>query len=147
MSLVDTIRKDMFQASKEGNSAKSDILKMALAEIKNAQLKVEKELEESDIEKILRKEVKKIQDSIEQFEKMQRDDLIKKEKEQLEVLNQYLPELLSEDEVRKVVEEKVKQTGAESMRDMGKVMGIVMKELNGKADGNTVKTIVQDILS
>jgi uncharacterized protein len=147
MSLVDTIRKDMFQASKEGKTLKSDILKMALAEIKNAQKASEKELEESDIEKILRREVKKIKDSIEQFEKMQRDDLVKKEKEQLEVLNEYLPELLGEDEVRKVVEEKIKQTGAESMRDMGKVMGVVMKELDGKADGNTVKTIVQELLS
>jgi uncharacterized protein len=147
MSLVDTIRKDMFQASRDGNTLKSDILKMALAEIKNAQKASEKELEESDIEKILRKEVKKIKDSIEQFGKMQREDLVKKEKEQLEVLNQYLPELLGEDEVRKVVEEKIKQTGADSMRDMGKVMGVVMKEFDGKAEGNTVKTIVQELLS
>jgi uncharacterized protein len=147
MSLVDTIRKDMFQALKEGKTLKSDILKMALAEIKNAQKASEKDLEESDIEKILRKEVKKIKDSIEQFEKMGRDDLVKKEKEQLEVLNQYLPELLGEDEVRKVVEEKIKQMGAESMRDTGKVMGVVMKELDGKAEGNTVKTIVQELLS
>ena len=147
MSLVDTLRKDMFQASKEGNTLKSDILKMAMAEIKNAQIASEKELEESDIEKILRKEVKKVQDSIEQFEQMQRDDLVKKEKEQLEVLNQYLSELLSEDDIRKVVEKKIQETGAESIRDMGKVMGIVMKELDGKADGNTVKTIVQELLS
>ena len=147
MSLVDTLRKDMFQASKEGNTLKSDILKMAMAEIKNAQIASEKELEESDIEKILRKEVKKVQDSIEQFEQMQRDDLVKKEKEQLEVLNQYLSELLSEDDIRNVVEKKIQETGAESMRDMGKVMGIVMKELDGKADGNTVKTIVQELLS
>ena len=147
MSLVDTIRKDMFQASKEHNTLKSDILKMALAEIKNAQKASEKDLKESDIEKILRKEVKKVLDSIEQFEKMQRDDLVKKEKAQLEVLNQYLPKLLGEDEVRKIVEEKIKQTGAESIRDMGKVMGVVMKELDGKADGNTVKIIVQELLS
>ena len=147
MSLVDTIRKDMFQASKEGQTEKSDILKMALASIQNAQIEVEEELDEQGIQKILRKEVKKIKDSIEQFGEMGRQDLVEKEKLQLDVLNGYLPELLSEDEVKKVVETKIKELGADSMKDMGKVMGVVMKELDGKTDGNTVKTIVQTLLS
>ena len=147
MSLVDTIRKDMFQASKECDSLRSDILKMALAEIKNEQIASQKELEEKDIEKILRKEVKKIQDSIEQYEKMQRKDLVEKERIQLGVLNEYLPELLGEEELTKIVKEKVNEIGAESMQDMGRVMGAVMKELEGKADGNTVRTIVQELLS
>lgn len=148
MSLVDTIRKDMFQASKEGNSTKSDILKLALAEIKNEQIALGKEeLEENEVEKILRREVKKIVDSIEQFEKMQREDLVQREKAQLEAINEYLPELLGEDEVRKIVEQKVKEIGAVSVKDMGKIMGVVMKELDGKADGNTVKAIVLELLS
>ncbi|MDD2577941.1 MAG: GatB/YqeY domain-containing protein [Candidatus Dojkabacteria bacterium] len=148
MSLVDTIRKDMFQASKEGNSTKADILKLALAEIKNEQIALGKEeLEENEVEKILRREVKKIVDSIEQFEKMQREDLVQREKAQLEVINEYLPELLGEDEVRKIVEQKVKEIGAVSVKDMGKIMGVVMKELDGKADGNTVKAIVLELLS
>lgn len=148
MSLVDTIRKDMFQASKEGNSTKADILKLALAEIKNEQIALGKEeLEGNEVEKILRREVKKIVDSIEQFEKMQREDLVQREKAQLEVINEYLPELLGEDEVRKIVEQKVKEIGAVSVKDMGKIMGVVMKELDGKADGNTVKAIVLELLS
>ncbi|NLB12176.1 GatB/YqeY domain-containing protein [Candidatus Dojkabacteria bacterium] len=148
MSLVDTIRKDMFQASKEGNSTKADILKLALAEIKNEQIALGKEeLEENEVEKILRREVKKIVDSIEQFEKMQREDLVQREKAQLEAINEYLPELLGEDEVRKIVEQKVKEIGAVSVKDMGKIMGVVMKELDGKADGNTVKAIVLELLS
>lgn len=148
MSLVDTIRKDMFQASKEGNSTKADILKLALAEIKNEQIALGKEeLEGNEVEKILRREVKKIVDSIEQFEKMQREDLVQREKAQLEVINEYLPELLGEDEVRKIVEQKVKEIGAVSVKDMGKIMGVVMKGLDGKADGNTVKAIVLELLS
>lgn len=147
MSLVDTLRKDMFQASKDGDVNKSDILKMALASIKNAQIEVEKELSDTDIEKILRKEVKKVKDSIEQFEKMGREDLLSKEKSQLEVLESYLPELMSEDEVRMVVEKKTDELGAKDMKDMGKVMGVVMKELDGKTDGNTVKNIVKELLS
>jgi len=147
MSLTDTLRKDMFKAIKDGQKDQSEILKMALASIKNVQIESEKELTDKDIQKILRGEVKKIKDSIEQFNKMQRDDLVARETIQLEVLQSYLPQPMSEDEVRKVVQAKVKELNAESMRDMGKVMGVVMKELEGKADGNTVKGIVQDILS
>jgi hypothetical protein len=147
MSLTDTLRKDMFGAIKDGAKDESEILKMALASIKNAQIESDKELTDKDVQKILRSEVKKIKDSIEQFEKMKRDDLVAKEVIQLEVLQSYLPQPMSEDEVRKVVEAKIKELNAESMKDMGKVMGVVMKELEGKADGNTVKDIVQDILS
>ena len=147
MSLIETLRKDMFQAVKEGSKDESEILKMALASIKNVQIEAEDELTDKDVQKILRSEVKKIKDSIEQFKKMERDDLVAKEVVQLEVLQGYLPQPMSEDKVRKVVEVKIRELNAESMRDMGKVMGVVMKELEGKTDGNTVKQIVQDILS
>jgi len=147
MSLVDTIRKDMFQASKDGDKDRENILKMAIASVKNAEIEKGEELKKEEIQKILRKEVKKIKDSIEQFKEMGRDDLVAKEVVQLEVLQEYLPQPLSEKEVREVVEAKIEELGAESMRDMGKVMGVVMKELEGKTDGNTVKDIVQEILS
>jgi hypothetical protein len=147
MSLVDNLRKDMFQASKEGQKEKSEILKMALAQIQNAQVEVEEKLKDVEIEGILRREVKKIKDSIEQFKEMGRDDLVAKETIQLEVLQSYLPEPLSENEIRKVVKTKIKELGAESMREIGKVMGAAMKEFEGKADGNTVKEIVQELLS
>lgn len=137
----------MFQAIKDGQKDQSEILKMALASIKNVQIESEKELTDIDVQKILRGEVKKIKDSVEQFSKMQRDDLVARETIQLEVLQSYLPQPMSEDEIRKVVQAKVKELNTESIRDMGKVMGAVMKELEGKADGNTVKGIVQDILS
>jgi uncharacterized protein YqeY len=147
MSLVDNLRKDMFEASKEGQKEKSEILKMALAQIQNAQIEVEEKLKDVEIEGILRREVKKVKDSIEQFKEMGRDDLVAKETIQLEVLQSYLPEPLSENEIRKVVKTKIKELGAESMREIGKVMGAAMKEFEGKADGNTVKEIVQELLS
>lgn len=147
MSLIDTLRKDMFGAIKDGLKDESEILKMALASIKNAQVASGEELTDKDVQKILRDQVKKIKDAIEQFEKMQREDLVAKETAQLEVLQSYLPQQMSEDEVRKVVEAKIKELNVEGMRDMGKVMGAVMKELEGKTDGNTVKGIVQDILN
>jgi hypothetical protein len=147
MSLIDTIRKDMFMASKEGRTSESDILKMSLASIKNAEISSDKELTDQDVELLLRKEVKKIQDSIAQYTEMGRTDLVENEQSQLDVLNKYLPELMGEEEVEEIVKTKIQELGATDKRDMGRVMGTVMKELNGKADGGLVKNIVDKLLS
>lgn len=147
MSLTDDLRKDMFTFSKEGNTNASDILKMALASIKNAQLAQESEMTAQDEERILRKEVKKIEDSIAQFTVMERDDLVEKEKSQLEILQKYLPELMSEEDIKVIINNKIKELNISSMNDMGKLMGAVMKETSGKADGNTVKNLVTQILT
>ena len=146
MSLLETLRKDMILATKEKNVSKMDILKMALATLRNEEIAQGKELTDLDVEKVLRKEVKKIEESIEQFGQMGREDLVKKEKEQLGYLEEYLPELMPEEEVEKIVKGKIEEVGAQGMSDMGKVMGIVMKEISGKADGNLVKQIVQKYL-
>ena len=146
MSLSEDIKKDMLTALKSGKKEKSQTLKMVVATIKNAQIESDKELTDKEVEKILRKESKKIEDSIDQYQKMGRDDLVKKEKEDLEIIQEYLPDLMSDEEIKKVVEKKIEDMGAKDMRDMGKVMGAVMKELDGKADGNTVKNIVQSLL-
>lgn len=143
MSLIENLRKDMFSATKEGNTEKVDILKMAMASIKNAQVASEDELSDTDMEKILRKEVKKIEDSIVQYTQMGREDLLQREQHQLEVLQEYLPEQMSEEEIEKVVKSKIDELKPDGMRDMGKVMGVVMKELGGNADGNTVREMVQ----
>jgi uncharacterized protein YqeY len=147
MSLIDTIRKDMFMASKEGRTSESDILKMSLASIKNAEISSDKELTDQDVELLLRKEVKKIQDSIAQYTEMGRTDLVENEQSQLNVLNKYLPELMGEEEVEEIVKTKIQELGATDKRDMGRVMGTVMKELNGKSDGGLVKNIVDKLLS
>ena len=147
MSLTDDLRKDMFTFSKEGNTNASDILKMALASIKNAQLAQDNELTEQDIEKILRKEVKKIEDSISQFTQMGRTDLVEKETSQLEIIKKYIPELMSEEEIKTIINNKITELNITSMNDMGRLMGAVMKETAGRADGNTVKNLVTQILT
>lgn len=147
MSLTDDLRKDMFTFSKEGNTNASDILKMALASIKNAQIAQESEMTAQDEERILRKEVKKIEDSIAQFTVMGRTDLVEKEKSQLEILQKYLPELMSEEDIKTIINNKIKELNISSMSDMGKLIGAVMKETAGKADGNTVKNLVTQILT
>lgn len=146
MSIEENIRKDMFVASKAGSGDEADILKMALAAIKDAQIEAQKELTDSDIEKILRKETRKILDSIEQYEKLGREELLNREKVQLEVLNKYLPKLMSLEEVQNFVVSKIKELNAQGMKDMGKVMSSVMQEIGSKTDGNTVKDIVSELL-
>lgn len=137
----------MLDAVKAKDVVKVDILKMALASLKNAEIEKGDSLDEKTQENILRKEVKKLKDAFEEYSKASRDDLAKKEKQQLEILEAYLPELMSEDEVREFVKKKVEELGVQGPGDMGKVMGVVMKELQGKADGGMVNNIVKDVLN
>lgn len=145
--MLDTLRKDMFEASKAKDIGRADILKMAMASIKNQEVEIQRNLDDDEVIAVLRKESKKIADSIEQFKAMGRDDLLEKEQYQFEVLESYLPQLMSRDDIEAVVEKKVADLGVSSVTEMGKVMGVVMNELKGKADGGLVKDIVQKVLS
>jgi len=147
MSLLETLRIDMKTAIKAGNTDIVQILKIVLATIQNAQIGSDKELTDTDIQKILRKETNKIEDSISQYSKMGRKDLVKSEKKDLEIMRKYLPELMNDKEIKEVVSKKITQLGVKDIKEIGKVMGVVMKELNGKADGNSVRNIVQEMLN
>ena len=147
MSLLETIRKDMIEASKKGDVDSTNILKLAIASIKNAEIAKGDKLSDEEILKVLRKEESKIKDSIAEFTKMGREDLIARESKQLKVISSYLPKLMSREEIEKVVLKVVADTHAEGLKSMGAVMSIVMKELQGKADGSTVKEVVQEFLS
>jgi len=147
MSLLETIRKDMIEASKKGDVDSTNILKLAIASIKNEEIAKGSKLSDEEVLKVLRKEESKIKDSIAEFTKMDRKDLIERESKQLKVISSYLPKLISREEIEKVVSKIVADTHAEGLKSMGAVMGIVMKELQGKADGSTVKEVVQEFLS
>ncbi|WP_457653789.1 GatB/YqeY domain-containing protein [Rhodocaloribacter sp.] len=96
---------------------------------------------------VVQKQAKQRRDAIEQYEQAGREDLAAKEREELEVLKDYLPRQLDESEVRTVVERIIAETGASSPREMGKVMGLAMKELRGKADGRMVQAVARALLS
>ena len=147
MSLLETIKKDMIEASKKGDVDSTNILKLAIASIKNEEIAKGDKLSDEEVLKVLRKEESKIKDSIAEFTKMGRKDLIERESRQLKVISSYLPKLMSREEIEKVVSKAVADTHAEGLKSMGAVMGIVMKELNGKADGSVVKEVVQEFLS
>ena len=137
----------MIEASKKGDVDSTNILKLAIASIKNEEIAKGDKLSDEEILKVLRKEESKIKDSITEFTKMGRKDLIERESRQLKVISSYLPKLMGREEIEKVVSKAVADTHAEGLKSMGAVMGIVMKELNGKADGSVVKEVVQEFLS
>lgn len=96
---------------------------------------------------VLSREVKQRKDSLQEFEKVGRQDLADKLQEELEILSAYLPEQLSEDELKQIISQAISEAGATSKKEMGKVMGLVLPKVKGKADGGLVNKIVQQMLS
>lgn len=143
----DRIYNDLTVALKARDTEKAGVLRMLLASMKNAEIDSRgKEMTDADYLAIVKKEVKKHKDSIEAFQSAGRDDLVKKESSEVALLSAYLPEELSDDEVKKALQEVIVQSGATSAKDMGKVMGLAMQKLKGKVDGSRVKTLLQDLL-
>lgn len=106
-----------------------------------------KELDESGEIKLIQKLVKQRQDSLDIFEKQNREDLAVKEREEIAVLQRYLPKQLSEEELTPIINEIINKTGSTNMKDMGKVMGMASSQLAGKADGKTISAIVKKLLT
>lgn len=142
------IMDDYKEAMKSRDALKTSVLSFLRAEMINlAVAKNKKELDDSDVVSVVRKQIKSRQDSIEQFTKGNRADLADKEKQELAILKAYLPEELSADEIKKVIEEAVALTSALGMKDMGKVMKEVNAKIAGKADGKLVSDLVKERLS
>ena len=148
MSLETKIQSDL----KEAMKAKDQAAMRSLRAIKSAILLFQtsgegKELDEPAEIKMLQKLVKQRQESLEIYEKQGRDDLARTEREEIEVIKRYLPEQLSEAKLKEIISGIVQQTGASSMKDMGRVMGMANQQLAGKADGKTIAAIVKELLS
>lgn len=148
MSLKDTINQDIKSAMLAKDQARLRGLRAIKAAILVAETEKNADAFDADGEiKVLQRLVKQRKESAEIYKQQNRDDLYTVEKEEIDVIESYLPKQLSRDEVRAVVTSMVKQTGASTMKDMGKVMGAVNKELAGKADGRTISEIVKEVLS
>jgi len=150
MSLKETIQANIKKAMIEKDALRVSVLRMVVAAILNKEKEKGSDadgLTDEIVLEIVSSEAKKRKDSIEQYEKGGRSDLAEKEKEELEILSEYLPEQMSEEEIRKIVKEKISQLGAAGPQDMGKVMGALMSDLKNKADGVIVKKIVEDELN
>ena len=146
-----SLQKQLTDAMKTAMKAKDSLALHALRAIKSELLLAKtsgsgEELSENHEIKILQKLVKQRKESAKIFNEQGREDLAKPELEQAEVIAKFLPEQLSEDEIEKVVAEVIRQTGAVSMKDMGKVMGLINAKLAGRADGKTISTLVKQKL-
>lgn len=151
MSIKDDILNDLKQAMREKDqdklrvlrSLKSKILEKEIAERKEGK----SELSDDQVGDVLMKAAKQRKDSIDQYESGNRTDLAETEKKELEIIESYLPEQMSEDDIRKLVKETIDSVGASDASDMGKVMGALMPKVKGKADGSVVNRIVREELN
>ncbi|MEO1203186.1 MAG: GatB/YqeY domain-containing protein [Pseudomonadota bacterium] len=134
---------DMKTALKAGDKDRLKVLRLLLADIKRVEVDTRKDLDEAALLAIIEKAVKQRRDSIEQFEKGGRDDLAATEKAELEVISTYLPEQLSDAELDALVADTIVATGADSIRDMGKVMAAIKSKAAGKADMGAVSALVK----
>ena len=148
MSLKTQLMDDMKAAmkAKEAGKQKLAVIRMVRSAIRQAEIDGRKELNDNDIIALISKEVKMRKDSIDEFEKGGRQDLVDQTQAEIAVLMPYLPEQLSEDEVKALVQEAISVTGATTPKDMGKVMGVLMPKVKGRADGKMVNTIVKELL-
>ena len=146
MSLLDTIQSDMYAAMKSGDKHKTGTLRVALSKLKDK--KIEKREDLSDVEalKIIQNLVKQRKEAADIYKENGRNDLMENENAELEILNVYLPKMMSEDDLRVLVKKVVEETGASGLSDIGKVMPEVMKQSAGRADGKMAQSIVRDLL-
>ena len=143
------LQEQLKEAMKSGDEIKRDTLRMLISAI--GYYEIQKggagyTATDEDVLSVIHTDAKKHRDSIEQFTAGNRQDLVEKEQKELDILQSFLPEQMGEDEIKKLVEEAIFQTGASSLQDMGKVMGALMPKIKGKADGNIVSRIVREKL-
>ena len=148
MSIKDQLTQDMKQAMKDREAGKLrlSVIRMVRSNIKNIEINDKKELNDDEVLAVLMKEVKMRQDSLEEFQKAGREELVAQAKEEIAILKAYLPEALSDEELKAIVAEVIATVGATSPKDMGKVMPAVMAKAKGRADGKRINAIVRELL-
>jgi len=146
MSLFDTIQSDMYAAMKSGDKHKTGTLRVALSTLKDKKIEKREDLTDVEAIKIIKNLVKQRKEAADIYKENGRNDLMENENAELEILNAYLPQMMSEDDLRILVKKVVEDTEASSLSDIGKVMPEVMKQSAGKADGKMTQSIVRELL-
>ena len=148
MTLQERLTEDFKAAMKAHDEVKKNTLSFARAAIKQVEVDTRKEVEDADVLEILKKQVKMRKDALADFEKAGRTDLLDSYKAEIEILEAYLPEQMSEEQIRKLVNETAAEVGVEGgKQNMGKLMKSVMPKVKGLADGNTVRKIIEEFLA
>jgi uncharacterized protein YqeY len=146
MPLKKNIEDDLSQAIKGRKQVVMDSLRLFKAVLKNVEIEKRRELTDEEAVELLSRQIKKHKEAIEEFQKGGRPDLVQHEKEQAEVLEKYLPEQLSADDLRNLIKEVVQEKNVSSVKQIGLVMGEVMKRVQGRADGSRVKSLAEEVL-
>lgn len=147
LSLLDTLNQDLKTAMISKDVVARDTIRMIISDIKKYEIDERLEADDAVISTLINKTVKQRRDSIEQFKNGNRDDLVEKEQEQLNVILRYLPKQLTDEEITTLVKEGIENLSASSMQDMGKLMGYLKPKLEGKADMSVVSVIIKELLA
>ena len=147
MSAIKTkLEDDLKQAMRERNAPRRDVIRYIRSEIRNQEIRLRRDLEDDDAIQVLSRQAQQRRDSIEAFQSANRQDLVEKERAELEIITEYLPQQMGEDEIRALVAQTVAETGATGPRDMGKVMSAIMPQVRGRAEGRQVSALVSEKL-
>ena len=146
MSLYKQIQNDMYNAMKSGNKEDANTLRTTLAKLKDKVIEKRQDLSKEEEVKILQTLVKQRKESIELYEKGGRNELAEAEQKELEIINNYLPKMMDESDIKSIVKTVIDEVGATSMADMGKIMPEVMKRGKGLIDGNSAQKFVQELI-
>ncbi len=147
MSLSEQMQKDMYAAMKNGEKEKATTLRGAYSKLKDKRIDKREDLSEQEEIQVIKTLVKQRNEAIEMYTRANRDDLASKEQSEREVLETYLPQMMNEDELKKLINDIIVETDAVAMSDFGKVMPVVMQRSAGKADGKLVQSLVREKLS
>ena len=145
--LLKKLQDEMKAAMKSGQKDRLSVIRMLISEIKKVQIDKKKELSDEEIIEVLQRYAKQRKESIKQYREAGREDLAQKEEFELGVVQEFLPQPLSQEELEKIIDETIAELGASSMKDMGKVMKAVLEKVKGRADGAAVSAIVKNKLS
>ena len=147
MSLIEQLKKNQLEARKNHEKERLSLLQVVLSVLKNESIAKQKELSDEEVVEVLQKQVKQLNDAMQDFARGGREDLVENNKREIAMISEYLPEQLSEDDVLKEIEKIVAEIGDVSNSDFGKVMGLAMTRLKGRADGNIVSKMVKQVLT
>ena len=146
MKLLEKIQSDMYQAMKDRNAAKSKTLRVVFAKLKDKKIEKRDDLSEVEELKVLQTLAKQRKESITMFRNGGRDDLVEQESKELQIIEQYLPKMMTDEEIKKIVKNSIEETGAQSLTDLGKVMPIIMKKGAGNIDGKKAQLFLRELL-
>ncbi len=146
MTMKSRLDEDLKQAMRARDPVRRDVIRYLRSEIRNQEIRLQKDLEDQDVVQVLSRQAQQRRDSIQAFRDADRQDLVDKEEAELVLILEYLPRQMDRDEIEKLVSQVVAEVGASGPRDMGKVMSRIMPEVRGRAEGREVSAIVTETL-